>query len=209
MGAYSPNIIANSFLSCATHNGDGEFIIFGDRTGGPRSGLKILEQAVEDTNLLDPDFVMTVGDLVQGYNAHEPWLMEMREYRAIMKGLTMKWFPVAGNHDVYWRGSPPPPGQHESNYEKHFGPLWYWFPHKNAAFVVLYTDEDDANGRKGFGMPGANEFSEKQLAWVEKTLTETVEAIIEFETAVGSCSGVLRLLPNPGHGGAPTRQSGG
>ena len=26
MGAYSPNIIANSFLSCATHNGDGEFI---------------------------------------------------------------------------------------------------------------------------------------------------------------------------------------
>ena len=31
MGAHSPNIIANSFLSCATHNGDGEFIIFGDR----------------------------------------------------------------------------------------------------------------------------------------------------------------------------------
>ena len=31
MGDYSPNIIANSFLSCATHNGDGEYIIFGDR----------------------------------------------------------------------------------------------------------------------------------------------------------------------------------
>jgi acyl-CoA synthetase (AMP-forming)/AMP-acid ligase II len=31
MGAYSPNIIANSFISCATHNGDGEFIIYGDR----------------------------------------------------------------------------------------------------------------------------------------------------------------------------------
>jgi acyl-CoA synthetase (AMP-forming)/AMP-acid ligase II len=31
MGAYSPNIIANSFLSCATHNDDGEFIIFGER----------------------------------------------------------------------------------------------------------------------------------------------------------------------------------
>jgi acyl-CoA synthetase (AMP-forming)/AMP-acid ligase II len=31
MGAYSPNIIANSFVSCATHNGDGEVIIFGDR----------------------------------------------------------------------------------------------------------------------------------------------------------------------------------
>lgn len=31
MGSHSPNIIANSFLSCATHNGDGEYIIFGDR----------------------------------------------------------------------------------------------------------------------------------------------------------------------------------
>jgi len=31
MGAYSPNIIANSFISCATHNGDGEIIVYGDR----------------------------------------------------------------------------------------------------------------------------------------------------------------------------------
>jgi acyl-CoA synthetase (AMP-forming)/AMP-acid ligase II len=31
MGAHSPNIIANSFISCATHNGDGEVVIFGDR----------------------------------------------------------------------------------------------------------------------------------------------------------------------------------
>lgn len=31
MGDYSPNIIANSFVSCTTHNGDGEYIIFGER----------------------------------------------------------------------------------------------------------------------------------------------------------------------------------
>jgi acyl-CoA synthetase (AMP-forming)/AMP-acid ligase II len=31
LGAYSPNIIASSLLSCATHNGNGEVIIFGDR----------------------------------------------------------------------------------------------------------------------------------------------------------------------------------
>ena len=31
MGAHSPNIIANSLTSCATHNGDGEFISFGER----------------------------------------------------------------------------------------------------------------------------------------------------------------------------------
>ena len=31
MGAYSPNIIANSFISGATYNGDGEVFIYGDR----------------------------------------------------------------------------------------------------------------------------------------------------------------------------------
>ena len=31
MGAYSPNIIANSLISCKTHNADGEFVIYGDR----------------------------------------------------------------------------------------------------------------------------------------------------------------------------------
>ncbi len=31
MGVYSPNIIADSFLCCARHNGQGEAVIFGDR----------------------------------------------------------------------------------------------------------------------------------------------------------------------------------
>ena len=31
------------------------FVVFGDRTGGPAEGIKILAQAVEDSNLLDPD----------------------------------------------------------------------------------------------------------------------------------------------------------
>jgi hypothetical protein len=40
------------------------FVVYGDRTSGVPAGLKILEQAVADTNLLAPDLVMTVGDLV-------------------------------------------------------------------------------------------------------------------------------------------------
>ena len=149
------------------------FVIVGDRTGGPRAGLAVLRRAVGEVNLLDPDLVMTVGDLVQGYNQREPWLAEMREYKEIMKGLSMPWYPVAGNHDVYWRGSQPPAGEHESNYEEHFGPLWYWFPHKKSAFLVLYTDEGDpATGRKGFGRPEFHKFSDAQLAWLKQALEE-------------------------------------
>jgi hypothetical protein len=150
------------------------FVIYGDRTGGPAEGIKVLEDAVEDTNLLDPDFVMTVGDLVQGYNEPDEWMKQMEEFRGVMDDLKMPWFPVAGNHDIYWRSkanSPkPPPQEHEDNYEKHFGPLWYWFAHKKTGFLVLYTDEGPSP--KGFSEPEQVQMSDEQLKWLEKSLSE-------------------------------------
>lgn len=106
------------------------FAIFGDRTGGPPDGIEILRQGVADVNLFDPDLTMTVGDLIQGYNRTSRWLEEMREYTGVMNELRRPWFPVAGNHDIYWRGGQRPDGHHEANYEEHFGPLWYSFDHK-------------------------------------------------------------------------------
>jgi len=160
---------------------DGEdsfhFVVFGDRTGGPREGLDVLRQAVRDTNLISPDLVMTVGDLVQGYNERPEWLEQMREYGGIMDGLAMRWYPVAGNHDVYWRGGDVPHDQHEGDYEEHFGPLWYSFRHKSAAFVVLYSDEGDSEtGRKGWGDAKVNRMSERQLEWLSRTLEEHRDA---------------------------------
>ncbi|MHC4955298.1 MAG: LamG-like jellyroll fold domain-containing protein [Planctomycetota bacterium] len=152
------------------------FVIYGDRTGGKPEGLEVLKDAVRQTNLLDPDFVMTVGDLVNGYNTTAEWIPQMKAYRAIMEELKMPWYPVAGNHDVYWRGEGRPRGHHEANYEKHFGPLWYSFRHKNAAFIVLYSDEGDAKGRKGWRTAEQNRMSDKQLAWLRKTLAETKDA---------------------------------
>ncbi len=150
------------------------FIVYGDRTGGVPAGLKVLEQAVVDTNLLDPDLVMTVGDLIQGYNDTPEWLQQMVDYKDIMNRLQMKWFPVAGNHDVYWRGvGNPPAGQHESNYEKHFGPLWYTFQHKNSGFIVLYSDEGDAaTNEKGFNQGRLQSMSEPQLEFLRQSLEQ-------------------------------------
>ncbi len=154
------------------------FVIYGDRTGGPPEGLKVLEQAVVDTNLLDPDLVMTVGDLIQGYSETDQWLREMEEYKLVMKKLNMKWYPVAGNHDIYWRGKgKPPAGHHEQNYEKHFGPLWYSFRHKNAGFIVLYSDEGDpATNRKDFNEPALQQMSDAQLEFLDKALSELKDA---------------------------------
>ncbi|MCG8651141.1 MAG: metallophosphoesterase, partial [Pirellulales bacterium] len=160
------------------------FVIYGDRTGGVPAGLKVLEQAVDDTNLIDPDLVMTVGDLIQGYNETPQWLEQMKEFKAIMGRLNMKWFPVAGNHDVYWRGEGrPPAGHHESNYEKHFGPLWYSFEHKQSGFIVLYSDEGNRQtNRKGFNTGSLQKMSDEQLAFLDKALEQmrTLDQVFVF-----------------------------
>jgi hypothetical protein len=147
------------------------FVVFGDRTGGPVEGVRVLEQAVADTNLLDPDLVLTVGDLVNGYNTTEAWLAQANEYKTAMGKLRMPWFPVAGNHDIYWRGAGKPAGEHEGNFEAVFGPLWYAVQHKQCWFVALYSDEGNpVTGEKNFGKPDCQRMSEAQFAWLGDTL---------------------------------------
>lgn len=148
------------------------FAVFGDRTGGPPEGLQVLEQAVADVNLLHPDLVMTVGDLVQGYNDTPAWLKQKDDYKRIMARLVCPWFPVSGNHDLYWRGDgPKPAGEHESNYEEHFGPLWYAFEHKDSWFIALHSDEGDpASGEKDFNKPQCQRMSAAQFEWLAATL---------------------------------------
>jgi hypothetical protein len=166
-----------------------QFVIFGDRTGGEPAGLKFLRQAVHDTNLLDPDLVMTVGDLIQGYNRPNEWIRQMNEYREIMAGLKMNWFPVAGNHDIYWdfRDESRPKIHHEANYEKHFGPLWYAFEHKQVGFIVMYSDEGDLEtGEKGFNEGRLQNVSPAQMKFLETALDN-----------LASCKQVFVFLHHP------------
>ena len=153
------------------------FVVFGDRTGGPADGIKVLDQAIADTNLLDPDLVMTVGDLINGYNATDQWMEQASEFKDSMSKLRMPWFPVAGNHDIYWRGSNKPDGEHEGNYETVFGPLWYAVQHKNSWFIVLYSDEGNpSTGEKNFSKPDCQRISKAQLDWLTATLQKTKSA---------------------------------
>ncbi|MCA9291759.1 MAG: metallophosphoesterase [Phycisphaerales bacterium] len=153
------------------------FAIFGDRTGGPADGVTVLAQAVRDVNQLEPDLVMTVGDLVEGYTRSAPWLEQMREFKGIMDRLLCPWFPVAGNHDIYWRGEGRPADEHESEFETHFGPLWYAFRHKDCWFIILYSDEaNPETGERNFNKPECQVMSPAQYAWLEDTLDRAADA---------------------------------
>ena len=157
------------------------FVIFGDRTGGPDDGVAILADAVRDTNLIEPDLVITVGDLIQGYGETGPWMTQMHEYKGVMDNLLCPWFPVAGNHDTYWRnkgsGESKPEGEMDDLYEMHFGPLWYSFSHKNNHFIVLYTDEGNPEtGEKTFHKPESQRMSPEQRSFLEGALKRGKDA---------------------------------
>ncbi len=154
------------------------FVVFGDRTGGPNEGIDILAEAVADANLLEPDMVMTVGDMVNGYNTTPEWMEQMKQYKQVMGELRCPWLPVAGNHDIYWRNDgTKPKGEHETNYEMHFGPLWYAFEHKGCWFIVLYSDEGDpVTGEKAIGKIESQKMSPEQLDWLKGILKKSTDA---------------------------------
>jgi hypothetical protein len=154
------------------------FVVFGDRTGGPVDGVKVLADAVRDVNLLEPDLVMTVGDLINGYNATPQWMEQMTEYKGIMDHLLCPWFPVVGNHDLYMGSTPNKPrGEHEKEYEMHFGPLWYAFKHKNCWFIALHSDEGNPDtGEKAINKPEAQRMSDEQFTWLKDTLSKAKDA---------------------------------
>ena len=153
------------------------FAVFGDRTGGPHKGINVLADAVADVNLIEPDLVMTVGDLINGYADDKVWMPQMKQYKQVMGELICPWFPVAGNHDVYWRGPNKPERELEPEYEMHFGPLWYAFEHKDCFFIVLYTDEGNPlTGERNFKKPESQKMSDEQFDWLKGILKKAKDA---------------------------------
>ncbi|MFB3776522.1 MAG: metallophosphoesterase [Bryobacteraceae bacterium] len=110
---------------------DFRFSIVGDRTGSPRQ--EIYAQVWEEVDRFRPDFVINVGDTIQGVQdatAEAQW----REIRAFLdKYKRYPFFLVPGNHDIWSSYS-------EKLFEEQNGrPATYSFNHQNAHFVVLDT----------------------------------------------------------------------
>lgn len=129
------------------------FAIVSDRTGGMEAG--IFDKAIDKLNLMQPEFVISVGDLIDGYTEDPKiWNSEWDELDSMVNRLEMPFYYVPGNHDVSnelltdaWR--------------KRHGKDFYFFVYKNVLFISLNTDEIKDGG-----------MSSKQVEYVLNTLKE-------------------------------------
>lgn len=130
--------------------------IMTDRTGGHRPGIWM--KGVRAVNLLRPEFVVSVGDLIEGYTEDRNRVEdEWKEFLGFIDQMEMKFFFVAGNHDVT------NPMMHDL-WRKHFGPEWYSFDYKDVHFVCLSSEDPVAS------------LSKKQLAWIKDDLKQHEDA---------------------------------
>jgi hypothetical protein len=137
------------------------FAIVTDRTGGARPG--VFERAVEQLNWLQPEFVVSVGDLIQG-GTTDPKKIDQswREFNALVARLEMPFFYVPGNHDIGNQVM-------DRRWQELFGRRHYHFVYKGVLFLLLNTEEQPAKLASG-------RFGAEQLAYVQRVLQENRKA---------------------------------
>ena len=112
---------------------DFTFAIIADLTGGERKG--VYSTAVAQLNRLDPTFVLSVGDLIEGGTEDEEILSkEWDSFKVRTDSLNMPFFYLGGNHDLtnpvmrkFWKDR--------------FGPRYYHFLYDNVLFLMLDSED--------------------------------------------------------------------
>jgi len=111
-----------------------QFAVLGDRGGGA-SPAGTYERAMEQLNWMQPEFVMTVGDFVEGYTTVQEEMDEQwEEFDAIIGKLEMPFFHVRGNHDINLPLT-------RQAWTDRKGPQYYSFRYKDVLFIVLDTED--------------------------------------------------------------------
>jgi UDP-2,3-diacylglucosamine pyrophosphatase LpxH len=150
LGAVSPGVTAQEGEQASPHATEREapsthtnfdadenkftFAIFSDLTGGERE--EVFEIAVAQLNLLRPELIMNVGDLIEGNAPDETGLnREWDAFDARASKAIAPIFYAGGNHDLTGE-------MLKRVWETRYGPRYYHFVYKNALFLVLDTEDN-------------------------------------------------------------------
>ena len=131
------------------------FVVVGDRTGGAVD--QVFEEIIDEVKLLDPDFVMCVGDLIEGYSPDTTVMYaQWDSILATIETLPCKFHFVAGNHEIINEID-------RAIYEEKTGvKRYYSFNYDNSHFIIL-------DNTMTYWTP-PQEMDADQLAWLEKDL---------------------------------------
>ncbi|GAA5163332.1 hypothetical protein GCM10023321_50010 [Pseudonocardia eucalypti] len=117
----------------APSTNDFTFALLSDRTGLARPG--VFERAVEVLNQLYPDFVIQIGDAIEGYTTdREVLASQWQELDDILDALERPLFRVVGNHDVSNELM-------RDEWVRRHGLLHYHFRYADTLFLVLDTSD--------------------------------------------------------------------
>ena len=131
-----------------------QFAIMSDRNGSNLPG--IFEKAVNQVNLLSPEFVMCVGDLVPGGAKDAADLTaQWEEFDGWARKIKAPFFYVPGNHDML-NGS-----FGEAIWKERLGHPYYHFTYGDVLFLCLNTEEE-----------GGGQISDAQAEYARKALEE-------------------------------------
>jgi 3',5'-cyclic AMP phosphodiesterase CpdA len=111
-----------------------QFAVVSDRTGGNRPD--VFAAAAEKINLLQPEFVMCVGDLIDGYTEDEKELdKQWNEFDSIVEQLEMPFFYVPGNHDITYENE-----VMLKIWKRRLGRSYYHFIYHDVLFLCLNSE---------------------------------------------------------------------
>jgi predicted phosphodiesterase len=110
-----------------------QFAIVADRTGGHRPG--VFADAVDKLNLLKPEFVLSIGDLIEGYT-HDDTELDSKwdEFGSMVNRLQMLFFYVPGNHDISNTTM-------AEKWQQRLGSSYYHFIYRDVLFLCLNTQD--------------------------------------------------------------------
>lgn len=167
------------------------FAVISDLNSGEREG--VFEVAVEQINLLKPDFILSIGDLIEG--GTEDTLQLKKEFDHFDERVSKAkapFFHTGGNHDLtnlvmrtYW--------------QKRYGRTYYHFVYNQILFLIVDSEDyeekrmqqiyiarkraielldsgktEEANKSEYFQMPErkSGEIGDAQSAYFEKVISE-------------------------------------
>lgn len=108
------------------------FAVFSDLTGGERD--KVFEIAVAQLNLLRPEFIVNVGDLVEGSTDRAELDQQWDSFDARAQRAYAPVYYTGGNHDLLGE-------EMRKVWEERIGARYYHFVYKNVLFLVLDTED--------------------------------------------------------------------